>query len=344
MASDIINALAVSRKDALDLASRMGQKETLAFLKAADAELTARLTRNIKGSGRFTNVQMQAALKQIRFVLGDVKRSMKSSVLSIGGKASEVATGNVVQYLDKANKRFTGLGASPLALREASMLARARAGTEASLLRKMTTEGKDSILARYDEQVIAAFEDRLSVGVATGKSWEDMRTSLIEASPFLRAQPASWADRIVRTEVMGAYNRATWEATKEANEQLGDLVRILAATFDDRTGWDSYQVHGQIRRSNEAFQWAGGLYQHPPNRPNDREIIVPHRISWPIPGYLKWKSDGEVAARYYQQRKSGSPGPRPLMTTVPLSEFGKPSSKDNSREQRLYLLRKLYML
>lgn len=322
--SEAVRALGVSRKDALDLASKIGQKEALAFLKAADAELTARLTRNIraKRGGKFTAVQMRAALEQIRFVTNEVKRSMRASVLSIGGKASDLATGNVISYLDKANKQFSGV-ASPLAIREASMLMKAKMGVESSVLRRMSTERKDGILDRYGDQVLSTFEQKLAVGVAVGKTWEEMREDIINASPFLKSQPASWADRIVRTEVMGAYNRATWEATKEANDQLGDLVRILAATFDDRTGWDSYQVHGQIRRTGEAFQWAGGLYQHPPNRPNDREVIVPHRISWPIPGYLKWRTDAEVAARYRQQRKSGSPGPRPNMTTIPLEKFGK---------------------
>ena len=128
---------------------------------------------------------------------------------------------------------------------------------------------------------------------------------------------------------MGAYNRASWEGMREADDQLGDMVKILAATFDDRTGWDSYQVHGQIRLPDEAFEWnaPSGSYSfmHPPNRPNDREVVVPHRIAWVIPSYLEQLSDGEVLDAWLREKRKGTLPDRPTMTTVPLSLFGKPS-------------------
>lgn len=122
-----------------------------------------------------------------------------------------------------------------------------------------------------------------------------------------------------------AMNRANGQAIAASNEQLGDMVQILAATFDDRTAWDSYQVHGQIRRVGESFISAFGSYAFPPNRPNDREIVVPHRLSWPLPKELAWRDDGEVAAAWARAGRKGSPPARPQpMTTVPLELFGKP--------------------
>jgi hypothetical protein len=100
------------------------------------------------------------------------------------------------------------------------------------------------------------------------------------------------------------------------------VTKILCATFDSRTGSDSFAVHGQIRRPDEAFAWWEGLYQHPPNRPNDREIVLSHRTSWPIPAELAWRSDSEVAARWALEGRKGAPPPRPKMTTVPLDRFG----------------------
>lgn len=125
---------------------------------------------------------------------------------------------------------------------------------------------------------------------------------------------------------MAAYNRAGWEATREADEQLDDMVKILSATFDDRTGPDSKNVHGMVRRPDEAFEYvdykgAHLMYQHPPNRPNDREIVVPHRISWAIPPYLKVLPDGAVAAAY-AAKKIKYHGRPAVMTTVPFAKFG----------------------
>jgi hypothetical protein len=151
--------------------------------------------------------------------------------------------------------------------------------------------------------------------------WDVARQALIDESPFLQAAPGYWAERIIRTETMGASNRASWEAINQAQEDVGGMVKILAATFDDRTGSDSFAVHGQIRRPAEAFESWYGLYGYPPNRPNDREIVIPHNLRWPIPGYLKWKSDGIVAARWASEGRKTSMPARPLMTTVPLNQF-----------------------
>lgn len=125
---------------------------------------------------------------------------------------------------------------------------------------------------------------------------------------------------------MYAHNRAGYEATAEINQQTGGaMIRILCATFDDRTAADSYAVHGQIRRMNESFHSWFGAYMTPPNRPNDREIIVPHFMEWPIPDELKWKTDGEVLARWLYEGRKGAVPPRPKMTTVPLDMIGKPA-------------------
>ena len=202
-----------------------------------------------------------------------------------------------------AQNTTSGTGAQPLALHEVEMLDNVGQGVNSSILRRLAStgeplpEGQDpafdptklGILQRYGMNTITSFEERLQQGVIQRKSWADVRGSLVEESAFLQGAPASWAERIVRTETMGASNRANWETIRHVNTQLGDMVKILSATFDDRTGWDSYQVHGQIRRPEEAFECAGEFYQHPPNRPNDREIVVPHRVSWALPTYLHQK-------------------------------------------------------
>jgi hypothetical protein len=121
----------------------------------------------------------------------------------------------------------------------------------------------------------------------------------------------------------GMYNRAGWEANREANDQLGDMVKITSGVFDDRTASDSYASHGQIRLPDEAFETWFGLMQHPPDRPQDRAIVVPHRIAWPIPDYLRWKTNEEIARRWAMEKRKGPMPPRPTMTTIPLERFGK---------------------
>lgn len=128
----------------------------------------------------------------------------------------------------------------------------------------------------------------------------------------------------VTGNTMHAEGRAANNAIGEAQQQLGDMCKILSSTFDDRTGADSYAVHGQIRRPSEEFQSWFGSFAHPPDRPNDRGIVVPHRISWPVPAELKPKGFGAVAARWSKEGRKGAPPSMPLHSTIPLDQFGKP--------------------
>ena len=333
--------LMLNRQAAARLVEVTGKQATRRLLRRAEQSLNERLRHALgsagAGAGSFTARHLQASLVQVREVTRALKGEIRGALVDQAHEAATVATQNSMRYLTTANREFTGVAGNPLALTEARMLERAESGARSSLLHRLSVAGTPAgapeddaghtarlgILDRYGVSTVQAFEGILQEGLVAKKSWAEMRDALTAESPFLQGAPASWADRIVRTETMGVYNRANWETIRTADDELHDMVKVLSATFDDRTGWDSYQVHGQIRRPDEAFEWKDGLYQAPPNRPNDREVVVPHRIAWPIPPYLKWRTDEQVMARYRQQRKSGSPGPRPKMTTVALSSFGR---------------------
>lgn len=85
------------------------------------------------------------------------------------------------------------------------------------------------------------------------------------------------AERIVRTEQSYASSR---RQILDMIDAFGDEAEVewrkqLIATLDDRTGEDSKYVNGQTRGLTEEFEDnEGRKYQHPPNRPNDREVLV----------------------------------------------------------------------
>lgn len=333
------DALAVARGDALSYAQGTGVEHVRAVMQKAAKELTEKLAAMpATDAETFTHAQMRATLEQIETILKKIALpGIKDATLTAGRAAAEAGASTTIDYLGTAHKAFGGTLATPLPLKEASIFDRALSGVNSTILRRLASSGtpeagadaqpspaKAGILARYGMSTLGLFEDVLQQGLITRAPWADIRTKLTAQSPFLQSSPLFWAERIVRTETMHAFNRAGWEANREADEQLGDMCKILSATFDDRTGSDSYAVHGQIRRPDEAFESWFGLYQHPPNRPNDREIVVPHRISWPIPAYLAPKSDADIAARWAQEKRKGSPPPRPNMSTIDMSMFGKP--------------------
>lgn len=323
--------LAKNRSESLAFVQAAGARRTRELLEATQADLQQRLAKaeGLRGPGRdsFTAVQVRATLKQVRAVLAELKGGLKDAIVDHGQRAAEMGAEHTAEYLVAADRAFRGVGQQPLALKQARMLEAGREGAKASILARLAADpehpGHPGVLERYGVETIGYFERELQRGILGKKSWAQMRADITAKSPFLQQAPAHWAQRIVRTECMNAMNRSQWEATREAHEQLGDMVKILSATFDDRTAADSYAVHGQIRRPEEAFETWYGLMQHPPARPNDREIVVPHRVSWAIPPYLAWRDEGEVAARWVADGNKRKMPPRPQMTTVPIGEFGK---------------------
>lgn len=324
-------ALLSNRKAAYDLSTKKGVSATQSLLQTASLELQKRLLQvetTGAGEGSFTAVQMRATLAQLEDVLSNLTGGMSDLILTEGKKAAVKSVSNQLNYLKVADKAFRGVGVQPLALPETSMMDRAVKKTESSLLNRLVSTPEDTpekmgILRRYGVETVGVFEEKLQQGLLQKKSWIDMRNDLISESPFLQAEPVYWAERIVRTELMGAYNRAGYEAGKVVSEELTDMLKILAATFDDRTAADSYAVHGQIRKPSEAFSDWFHNYLNPPNRPNDRETIVWHRMRWELPSYLEPKSDAEVATRWRKEGRKGSPPPRPLMETVDRQAIGK---------------------
>lgn len=327
-----LQVLRANRLEAIALSGEVGWQRMKKVLETAQKDLEFRLEKasSSRGPGMdsFTVTDLKMTLAQVKDVLRTTRRGMKGAIVDTGKEAARAAAGGVIQYLQASEQQFKGIHRR-LPLREGFLFDRAVAGTDSSLLHRLEADPVrgPGILDRYGDNVVQNFEHTLQQRFIAQTPWADVRKQLVEKSPFLQQAPAHWAERIVRTEVMGAHGRASWETLRTADAELGGgTVKILSATFDDRTGSDSYAVHGQIRRPEEAFAWWGGSYQHPPNRPNDREVVVPHRIDWPIPDGLKWKSDGEIAARWAKEGKKGGPPGRPLMTTVPIELFGKPTA------------------
>lgn len=308
----------------------IGKQKTLALLQRSHDQLTKRLATatGLHGPGEesFTVTHMRAVLNQVRAVLVPLKLGMKGVTLEQGKQAADMAASNAAMYLQRSEQRFAG-STERLNLDLGRLVDRSVAGTESSILNRLMhgpdPSKRQGILDRYGQNVVDHFEDHLQQRVIQRTPWGEVRQQLTDSSPFLQGAPAHWAERIVRTETMHAENRAANESIVQANQQLGDMCKIISSTFDSRTGADSYAVHGQIRRPSESFQSWFGSYPHPPDRPNDRSIVVPHRISWPIPGELIQKDGSAIAARWSEEGRTGSPPGRPLMSTIPMGDFGK---------------------
>lgn len=318
-----------NRDRAAELARRAGAGPTRKLLEKAAKDLARRIraAQQLAGTGAepFTLAQLRVTLHQVQEVLRPLQRGMLGVVVDEASVAAEAAASGALDYLRASERKFRGVD-QPLPLREVALIDASVVGADASVLRRLSGGGDArgaGILARYGGNVIDDFEETLRMRFVARKPWSEVRDELTEASPFLQGKPAFWAERIVRTEVMHAANTANLETIRAAGEELGDMVKILSCTFDARTGADSIAVHGQIRRPTEMFDTWFGQVMAPPDRPNDRGVVVPHRISWPIPAALEPRPYSDVAARWQLEGRKGAPPPRPKDTTVERSLFGR---------------------
>lgn len=111
-------------------------------------------------------------------------------------------------------------------------------------------------------------------------------------------------ERVARTESSIAFNRAQDDGIsalaldgmpvfKRWTELVSDLT---GQPFDKAVGKDSLALHGQLARPGGIFVMPpGGLapanmvgmsWSAPPNRPNDRAVLLPWDKRWGIPGWM----------------------------------------------------------
>lgn len=249
-----------------------GSERALARLLAlAEADLRDRLEAMGPGDGSFTATDLEASLVQLRQVLGQVEPRMVEMLEANARRARELGCHSVTDVLEHFERQTRG-SIRPLAIRAALAL-------ESTLLEKYR-----SSVERYGLQTIGKVRQELQKGVLVGETFREMRQRLTgeRGKAGMLLENRGWAERIVRTEAMGAYAQgAQAEIVAQKHKRFPDLKRKLVETFDARTAPDSYTAHGEVRDVNEEFvDGKGRRYLTPPGRPNDRACIIPWRKVW----------------------------------------------------------------
>jgi NAD:arginine ADP-ribosyltransferase len=326
------DVLRIARADAARVSTESSGRALLRLLKDAEDDLAARIAKRRElvpfgPDGTFTSEQMRVTLTQLREVTRNLVKKLGPKIADSAEDVAGIAGKGVLTQLAASEREFRGINAA-LPIDEAATLDAAVDGSRASVLRRLMVEHPDGegggILQRYGFDVVRRFERQLSIAVATRKPFDEVKGALVDESPFLQGAPRFWAERIARTEMHGAFNRAAHKAMTRAEEDVGPMLRILVATFDERTAPDSWNVHGELRKASEPFEYVAYNGEHqafmtPPNRPNDREVVVAHMAHWPIPEGLKPKSDAEVEKAYAKAKQKYHGRPK-VMASVDLSK------------------------
>jgi len=184
-----------------------------------------------------------------------------------------------------------------------------RAAQDEREARRAASDRRDEIQRRINEGLAIIFGDELPkverhilALLSIGLPDVQVRRSLLGW-----AESNWWrVERLARTMVAFAFNSARADAIAIMNRRSPVRARWTELVdddtgepLDDRVGVDSVVLHGQVASPDGWFtmpadsrltaDWWGMRWKHPPNRPNDRCVLVPWRPGWGVPA---WAYDG----------------------------------------------------
>lgn len=232
---------------------------------------------------RLSRAPVQSFTAQhLRGVLGQVQGAIEALNSSLAGNMTEgalaAAKSGITGLVDQINlfdEKFTG-AVTPINL-NASMMAR---DTANFLVTKYETN-----LDAYGNDLYKQIANGLFRATIGDTSYSQVVGSI---SQFFTAE--EWKlHRIVRTELHNIFNMGKIQGMRELggeDGELPDLMKTLMHPMDQRTGEDSKYL-AQLSLAlpiDEPFvyEWKGKTreFMAPPDRPNDRAILVPYRVAW----------------------------------------------------------------
>jgi len=272
------------------LAVRAPASSAASTFDAEAAAITRDLGRSIRG-----RADRELTVSAQRDILARVRTSLRASgatiVAEIGDLQAEAHADSVrglVAFMRTVDGASPAID-SPGSLR--AMLASRRRELD-STMREIVNRNLAESIGRVSERLTALRREGATLAQATQAVGE-----MLEAEAW-RMQ------RIARTEAAAAYNAGQLDGIQTLRRAVPDIharwvEHVSDSTWqptDKRTAKDSIALHGQVvipgglfvmpnDRSVRSSTW-GMTWAYPPNRPNDRAVLMPWRRSWGVPGWV----------------------------------------------------------
>lgn len=239
-----------------------------------------------KGEGQsFTAFHLRQVLLQTNDALKTFGSKMQDQLKGnskLVGTLGQTQLLKEVKHLEKKYRGHTPV----LQTEQAAVLAGVYSRQHPALLHRYAKSK-----AYYTVPVIKAVRMEMAKSILRGDT-VDQAVDRVAATDGVFDNQRWRAERIVRTEMAYSYGVVKQATMVElVKRDISDMKKRLVATFDDRTGEDSKKLNGQTVPVSEPFVWevenSKGVktgkvirYMQPPNRPGDREIVIPWRDGW----------------------------------------------------------------
>lgn len=227
--------------------------------------------------GTFTEQQLNVTLVQINAAIEAIKRDLKGELNDSAEILGVQGVRDLIKEVNRFSKKFEG-SVQPLNL-DAILIAQ---DSQNFLINKY-----DASIDAYSADLRSQITQNITNSMIMRDTSERTVSSLVNnVGKFFMGE--EWKlNRIVRTELHGMYNFSKMNGMSEVQDQtIPDLKKSLMHPMDKRTGEDSKELAriNPVVDIDEPFRfnWKGQqrVFQFPPDRPNDRSILVPYREEW----------------------------------------------------------------
>jgi hypothetical protein len=225
----------------------------------------------------FTAQQLRGVLAQVDGALSVMEKNLGRDMGEGADKAAMEGVSHITKEIERFSKQFEG-AVTPIRLNSA-----------------LIAQDTNTFLVNKYETSIASYSQDVRQAVTQG-----LTNSMIEEAPMgvvhdrldKYFEGEEWKlERLARTELHNVYNLGKLLGMQETkDEYVPDLMKTLYQPMDSRTGKDSMYAAklNLIEPLDKPFhyKWKSGkktydrLFMTPPDRPNDRSVLIPYRPEW----------------------------------------------------------------
>lgn len=266
-----VEDLALNHIEGILSLSEKESKRVIKSYKRVRQDLRDRL--DAMSSGTFTAQKTRGALLQVEMALDAMSKGVNDEMSSASMDSASLGVENLIKEIEKWNKKFTG-ALIPINLNVVKV------ATDTS---EFLFNQRDASLKAYNASIRARMAQAISDSAIQEISMGDLISNI--GKFFLGEE---WRiERLVRTELHNVYNKGKINGMFDlVDGDIPDLKKTLFHPMDGRTGDDSKRLNAKnpIVNIDEPFiEYSTGRkleYMAPPNRPNDRAILIPYRGEW----------------------------------------------------------------
>ncbi len=251
-------------------------KRVMKAYKRVRQDLRDRLDAMAGSKATFTAQKLRGAMLQVDLALDEMGKNLNDDMDSASESAAGLGIEHLIKEIERWNKKFTG-AVMPIFL-DAVVIASDTAN--------FLFNQRESSLKSYSSMLRGQIARQLTDATIEEASFSEITSRIGQF--FLGEE---WKlQQIVRTELHNIYSQGKMRGMNQlwddGNGNIPDLKKTLFHPMDKRTGKDSIwlNAHNPIIPINEPFvEKSTGTtrtYMAPPNRPNDRAILIPFREEW----------------------------------------------------------------